>query len=605
MAPSDHRTRFSPVVILIVVCFLAFFTRLGASKLWDRDEPRNARCAVEMLERNDWIVPTFNDELRTHKPILLYWLMMSAFAVFGENEFAARFWSATLSTGTVGVTYLLGKHLFDQRTAFWGSIVLATTLMFTVAARAATPDATLIFFSTLSIAAFARSTSFDTFRLTSRKSARRYTWLGAIAMAMAVLAKGPVGCVLPAAVWGCFLVFRRLPTNGQVTSTNDAGGWSTFGQQRLLELRNRLSPKRLAVVAQQLSVFKCLTALVLIALPWYLLVGLKTDGVWLREFFLDHNVGRALQTMEGHDGNSLFYYPIAILAGFFPWSMFAVPVALWTWWQCRGNAPDAFRFLLIWVGVYVAAFSMASTKLPSYVTPTYPAIALIVGHLLAHGSTTTERSLRTWASAAAGCLALSGLIFVLATPWAIRDQLPLGDQPWWNNDLRLACIGFLLLIGGAVSWRRFAEGRWQQGCGTFAITATVWTIALFAIASPSISRHQSFTTLTTAEQFQQAQQIGSLAIHEPSWIFYARRSIPFLNVDRVDEVARILSSPTGRIITSPSVFAQQRDQLPAGTRIVAEVPYFLKQDRLLLLGVPENRVAATPGTRRVGQDSHH
>ena len=86
---------------LILLASVVFLTQLGEAKLWDRDEPRNARCAWEMLDRQDWVVPTFNDELRTHKPILLYWLTMSSYIVFGVNEFGARFASAFLAIGTV------------------------------------------------------------------------------------------------------------------------------------------------------------------------------------------------------------------------------------------------------------------------------------------------------------------------------------------------------------------------------------------------------------------------------------------------------------------------------------------------------------------------
>ncbi len=79
---------------LTLIIYVAFWFGLGATRLWDRDEPRNARCAVEMLERNDWIVPMFNGELRTHKPILLYWLQMPAIAILGPTDFAARMGSA-------------------------------------------------------------------------------------------------------------------------------------------------------------------------------------------------------------------------------------------------------------------------------------------------------------------------------------------------------------------------------------------------------------------------------------------------------------------------------------------------------------------------------
>ena len=65
-----------------------FFTALGSSYLWDEDEPKNAECAREMLAAGEWIVPQFNYQLRTDKPILLYWLMLAAYHTFGVGEFA-------------------------------------------------------------------------------------------------------------------------------------------------------------------------------------------------------------------------------------------------------------------------------------------------------------------------------------------------------------------------------------------------------------------------------------------------------------------------------------------------------------------------------------
>ena len=126
-------------LLIVAVAIPVLFFRLGEARLWDRDEPRNARCAVEMLERADWIVPYFNDELRTHKPVLLYWLMMAAYAIFGVNEFAARFWSAALGVGTVLCTYHLGARLFNRQAGLWAALALTPALMFDVASRAATP----------------------------------------------------------------------------------------------------------------------------------------------------------------------------------------------------------------------------------------------------------------------------------------------------------------------------------------------------------------------------------------------------------------------------------------------------------------------------------
>ena len=105
--------------ILLLVCFATLWFGLGACRLWDRDEPRNARCAIEMLERGDWVVPTFNGQLRTHKPILLYWLQIASIAVLGESDFTVRMASAIMATIAVFTTFVLGSRLIDPRTGFW------------------------------------------------------------------------------------------------------------------------------------------------------------------------------------------------------------------------------------------------------------------------------------------------------------------------------------------------------------------------------------------------------------------------------------------------------------------------------------------------------
>ncbi|MEM8732847.1 MAG: hypothetical protein AAGG44_01400 [Planctomycetota bacterium] len=75
----------SRLFILAILSCTIFLTQLGAARLWDRDEPRNSRASHEMLARGDWIVPTFNGELRDHKPILLYWGQMAGYSLFGES----------------------------------------------------------------------------------------------------------------------------------------------------------------------------------------------------------------------------------------------------------------------------------------------------------------------------------------------------------------------------------------------------------------------------------------------------------------------------------------------------------------------------------------
>ncbi|MGC4005779.1 MAG: glycosyltransferase family 39 protein [Pirellulales bacterium] len=135
---------------------LIFFANLGGAGLWDEDEPRNAACTAEMLRRGDWVVPMFNGQYRCQKPVMLYWLQMASYGAFGQSEFAARVPSALLSVGTCLLTWWLGRMLRSPRVGLLGGLLLATALMFDVAARASTPDGCLIFGVTLTLACYAR-----------------------------------------------------------------------------------------------------------------------------------------------------------------------------------------------------------------------------------------------------------------------------------------------------------------------------------------------------------------------------------------------------------------------------------------------------------------
>lgn len=137
-----------------LLCGLSLFFRLGDSLLWDVDECRNARCTVEMLERGDLVVPTFNGELRTHKPILLYWLTMSSVSLLGPTETAMRLPSALCGLGTVCCVWYIGRCLFSTAVAWLSALMLSSSLLFVMASRAATPDATLIFCQTLGLTFF-------------------------------------------------------------------------------------------------------------------------------------------------------------------------------------------------------------------------------------------------------------------------------------------------------------------------------------------------------------------------------------------------------------------------------------------------------------------
>ncbi len=182
------------------VAALVLLVNLGGAALHDEDEPRNAACSAAMLDRGDWVVPMFNGRLRTEKPALVNWLQMAGFAIAGRNETGARLGGAILSIGTCLLTWQIGRHLHGPAVGLVAGLAMASCVWTAVGGRAATPDAPLVFFTTLAWRLFVGSCGSAPGGVVSEISPlispRRGLAIGA-ACGAALLAKGPVGLVLP------------------------------------------------------------------------------------------------------------------------------------------------------------------------------------------------------------------------------------------------------------------------------------------------------------------------------------------------------------------------------------------------------------------------
>ena len=274
------------------------------------------------------------------------------------------------------------------------------------------------------------------------------------AAGLAVLAKGPVGVVLPAAVLLLYLFTERL-------------------------LRRLWTPWLVAGIVTFLAV----------AVPWYAAVGWRTDGEFLRMFFLGENVGRFLEPKERH-GGPVVYHPLVLLVGFAPWSAFLLPTV---WFAVRGfRAPGPerapYRFLGCWAGGYLLFFSLAATKLPNYLLPAYPPLAVLTADLLDRWRRGAVR-LPGWVLACSlGSLAFVGVVVGaglavaggLTGPGVMRGH-PFGGLAGWawlglvpvagaaagawclRRRARTGLVAgvsaaSVLLVGAA--WRRSAGRRW-------------------------------------------------------------------------------------------------------------------------------------------------
>lgn len=577
-------------LLIILAAGLVFFTNLGAAALFDEDEPKNAVCGREMFLRGDWIVPTFNDELRTDKPILVYWLMLTSYTVFGVSEFAARFGSSLLAVGTSLWTYHLGRKLFQAEVGLWAAIVLCTCLMFAAVGRSVTPDSTLIFCTTAAFLGYVWATAVrhgGRFGSVGGTSLTRRPWqefvpatgLQAvpmyIAMGFAVLAKGPIGVLLPCTIIGLFLLIRQqLDYRLDQPDAASRAWW----QRGIIATWQTLQPIR--VLRGSLAMRVPMGALIVaaIALPWYVTVGIQTDGEWLAGFLGGHNVGRFLKPMENHRGPFIYYVPV-VLMGTLPWSVF-LPLAIWRASKrlsMPGTGHAADLFLLVWAGAWIGFFSMAKTKLPNYVLPAYPALALLVGGYL----TQWRREAATFGGSgfrnACRIQAVVGAAILVGFPFAAVYFLP---DEWW-----LALVGLCPLVGAGVAYQYVCQHQRLRAVRTLAITAVALAVTVVGICPMWVARHQDGLTFGRYIQALPNGAYAQLATYEyfaPNLVFYAERHVYRLKKPQIAEF--FATHPDGLLLTRDDRLDQLEAELPTDITVLTKQRRFLRQHNLVLLG---------------------
>jgi 4-amino-4-deoxy-L-arabinose transferase-like glycosyltransferase len=529
--------------LLGAVAGLLFLTNLGGASLWDLDEGRNAEAAFEMLESGNWIVPTFNAQLRVDKPALLYWLQILAYETCGVNEFSARLPSALAALLTVLVTYELARALFGAPTGLLAGLVVASTPMLCGAARFANPDALLNLFTALTLTLFWLGHE--------RPRAVWFAGLGAAA-GLAVLAKGPVGFVLPATVIGLYLLWERR--------------WPLLVKRRW-----------------GLAIF----AMLLVALPWYIWVAVETRGNFLQGFIVRHNLERFRSSMENHSGSPL-YYPLVLLVGLAPWSVFAGP-ALWfsgwsalaeprmklrSWWQSAAEQQQraGYRFLWCWILTYLLFFTAAATKLPNYVLPVAVPCAVLLARFLERWRLGEARVPAWVLLTSLTCLALIGVGLGLGLAIAgglgnwpmLRGRVFPGLQ-WWG------LLGLLPIVGaiwGAWCWRR------QRRTGVVVCVALSAILLLGPLAAyGSAFFNGAKAPQPLVEQAKALQRHAEIRIgcwnleYLPSLNFYVRRDVVHLR-DEAEVMAFLRYPVPVFLFLSAEDWQRLEAKLPTSYRVV-------------------------------------
>lgn len=493
--PVSSRILRWRVVIAAIAVFVVFF-QLGGRGLNEPDEGRYAEAGREMAASGDYITPHLNGAPHYTKPPLTYWLIAASLRTFGVNEFAARLPAALAALGTLLAVYLIGRRAIGEAGALWAVVVLLSSLLFLVIARLITTDMLLTCWVTWSVWALWRWSE-DGLRW--RSAVWFFVFLG-----LGLITKGPVATLL-----------------------------SLFA---LAGLRWRNPELRL----RHLCWGRGLLVTLAIALPWFIAVTWGHPELW--GYFLGkETVGRVLTDVHGRAEPWWFFLPV-LAGGMLPWT----PWLGLAFAMRRLSLPtDAklVRLCLIWAGAGLLLFTLSRSKLPTYVLPLLPALALLVALTLVRLPALMATGMGP--RAVPVCFGVS-LVALLGGAVALAVVAPRE----YELPLPLACVPLLvvvvlsLLLG--VAWRRRGV---MAGAGLLVAATLGLAVSVLALL-PKVERHLGgkapvkylARSLMAADPEQRAQLVvfGKLHYGLP---FYLQRTVLWYNPSPVMGASKSAPNP--------------------------------------------------------------
>lgn len=473
--------------LLFLGAAVLLFSSLGKMPLWIYDEARNAECAREMWERNDWIVPTFNGTLRTLKPPLHYYFMFAGFNLFGVTEWGARFFSSVFGVLTIWLTFYFVTRYSSKLHAFITCCVLLVSTHYLFQMRMSVPDPYLIFLNAASL--------FTGYAYFTERKFRWIIWC-AITLGLGTLAKGPVSIALPGLSLVAWLIWQKK--------------WRQIFHWHI-------------IVAAIITL--------LIAVPWYIAVHVATNGAWTRGFFLEHNLGRFSEPMEGH-GGLFIIVPIFVLAGLLPATVFIAESLR----DFRNRFQQSFLQLALCVMLaYIVFYSISGTKLPNYPTPCYPFVAILLGYFISMGFSKSLRVRRY----PFYILLLLNVALPVGFYFGIKGEVAL------RGFENLAWIAALLTIGTVVSLLLFLKQGFRSAMISLLIFYTAFNLVFFNYLYPKIySNNPLSKTISTVQQYE---NVAGYKLFQPAFTYYVPRRIPVF--ETADSLQQYLQNHQAVIIT--------------------------------------------------------
>ncbi len=526
---------------LALVTGAAVWLQLGSTGLLDETEPLFAEAARQMQLTGDWVTPYFNGATRFDKPPLIYWLMAICYQLLGVNEWAVRLpsaLSATLLTlfgfwtlrrfglprpDAASNTSPDAANQSRRRSAWIGAALMVLNLQTMAWGRIGVSDMLLSGCMGGALLAF-----FWGYALPNRAQAGR--WYGAMygLSGLAVLAKGPIGALLPGLIILAFLLYT-----------------------------NSLS------LLREMKLLRGGLLFGLITLPWYILVIRANGEAYIESFFGYHNLERFTRVVNSHWAPFWFYLAVVPIA-FLPWSVY-LPVAiarLRFWrirdWRAQPRSTHLGLFALIWFAVVFGFFTMAATKLPSYMLPLLPAAAILVGLFWSDqyagfaANLPASRAIRIshWVNIGLALL-LAGAVWLSPNWMGNEPEMPqLAEQVQQSGLVLWGGIIWLTVAIAALILLLLRQSRW-----IWSVQLAGWLLFLLVTLLPVMSiidTQRQLPLRQLAQTILQVQQpeepVVMIGYRKPSLVFYTQRPIIYIAApsevsERLTKLKRRLARP--------------------------------------------------------------
>ena len=546
-------------IVLIALFTIVWFANLDGRKLQHPDEGRYAEVAREMTVTHDWLTPRLNGLKYFEKPPLQYWLTAASIDAFGVREGAVRLVPALAGWLAVVAIGFAGWRLAGPDVGAYAALALAGSVWWFGNSHLVTLDALLSLWLAVALGAFLLA------QRAAASARERFGWmmLAWAAIAAATLTKGLVALVIP----GGALFFYTL-------ATRDFALW-----------------KRLHIAAG-------LTLAVAIAAPWFVAVS-RANPEFAQFFFVHEHFERFLTT-EHHRAGAWWYFIPLLLVGLLPW------LAIWVWtlassWRDAVAESNGFswpRFCLVWAAFVFIFFSVSGSKLPSYILPMFPALALPLGAQLARIAPTAVFRLMLFAAIVTALLLIAALLGYDRLAARLADaRTPLAVYreagPWFLTSLAVWFAGNVFWL---VLSRRATPAARTWGIAVMALTSIVTLQCGFAGSDAfrvtrSAAGLAAALTAESSPGYDAGAPVFQLRMYDQTLPFYLGR--PTTVVAFRDELALGLDAEPARGIATIAEWEERWRALPQAYALMA--PDTL--DEVATDGVPNRVVAREP--RRV------